>query len=410
MQLPELLAPAGNRERLETAFLYGADAAYLGMKQLSLRNFADNFSMDELQAACAYAHAHKKRIYVTVNAFLRNAQLPELPSFLRDVEAAGVDALIVNDPGVITNCKNAIPNMKLHLSTQANTLNAASARFWMEQGITRIVLARELTMQEIKEIHQACGNALELEAFVHGAMCVSYSGRCLLSNYINGRDSNKGECAQPCRWHYEFREAGDTNAPFVLEQDGEGSYILNSKDLNLIGRLPDLIDAGITSFKIEGRMKSVYYVACAVNAYRMALDSYQKTVDAAKDYRLDPMIANELNKLSHRPYTEGFSFDPAGEHMQYNAFAGYVQDAQVMALVLSYDSKNARVLLEQRNRFAVGDTLELLTPGRIDQRITVTGMFDEDMQPISAAPHPQQKVWLETSIPMHAGDLLRKEI
>lgn len=408
MKLPELLAPAGNKERLDAALRYGADAVYLGMKRLSLRNFADNFTMDELHDTCMFAHSLHKRVYVTVNSFLRNAQLDGLTSFLQDLERAGADALIVNDPGMITACQNAIPNMKLHLSTQANTLNYAAAKFWMKQGISRIVLARELRMEEIREIKDACGDALELEAFVHGAMCVSYSGRCLLSNYISGRDSNRGECAQPCRWRYEFREVGSGDAPYILEQDTQGSYLLNSRDLNLISRIPDLAEAGISSFKIEGRMKSVYYVAGVVNAYRMALDAYGAAKEAGEPYILDTAVRDELNKLSHRPYTEGFSFDPAGASMQNTEFSGYVQDCTLCAVVLEYDSTYKRALLEQRNRFYAGDTLELLTPGRIGQTIVVSCLCDTDMQPIDCAPHPQQRVWISTAQPLLPGDLLRK--
>jgi putative protease len=264
MQIPELLAPAGNPERLRAALRYGADAVYLGMQRMSLRNFAENFSLDDLQEACSLARDMGRRIYVTVNAFARDQQLRDLPAFLSDISSAGADALIINDPGVLCIARETLPDMKLHLSTQANTLNARAAAFWHAQGVSRIVLARELTLDEIRFIRNECPPELELELFVHGAMCVSYSGRCLLSNYINGRDSNRGECAQPCRWTYELREKGKNGEYFPIEQDALGTYILNSRDLNLLRHLPEVIGTGVRSLKIEGRMNSIYYVAGVV--------------------------------------------------------------------------------------------------------------------------------------------------
>lgn len=404
MQIPELLAPAGNPERLRAALRYGADAVYLGMRRMSLRNFAENFSLDDLQEACLLAHGMNRRIYVTVNAFARDRQLRDLPAFLLDISSAGADALIINDPGVLCIARETLPHMKLHLSTQANTLNARAAAFWHAQGVSRIVLARELTLDEVRFIRDECPPELELELFVHGAMCVSYSGRCLLSNYVNGRDSNRGECAQPCRWTYELRERGKDGEYFPIEQDALGTYILNSRDLNLLRHLPEVIETGVRSLKIEGRMKSIYYVAGVVNAYRMALDELKKGAEQVPEE-----IAQELEKISHRPYTCGFAFDDPGIEGQATQSASYLQTHELAAVVLRYNAEAELALLEQRNRFCCGDELFILSPGDIGRSFTVSRIQTEAGEDISCAPHPQQHVWIECP-PVLPGDLLRKQI
>ncbi len=402
--LPELLAPAGNMERLETALRFGADAVYLGTETMSLRNYADNFRGDALNKACETAHAQGKRVYVACNAFARDAQMRDLPPLLRAIRTAGADALIVNDPGVIRVARDTVPELPLHLSTQANTLNAEAALFWHEAGIRRIVLARELTLDEIKAMRAILPETLELEIFVHGAMCVSYSGRCLLSNYIAGRDSNRGECAQPCRWTYELRERGRDGAYFGIEQDALGTYILNARDLNLIGHLPAVLETGACSLKIEGRMKSVAYVATVVNAYRMALDHYAEAPDAP----LPHAIAEELNYASHRPYTTGFAFGDPGAAGQAPASADYVSDAQISAVVLSYDAASQTAHVLQRNRFFDGDTLSILSPGDIARTFVVHGIRNEAGEAQQSAPHPKQSLFLGCSEPLKAGDILRK--
>lgn len=409
MCIPELLAPAGNPERLQTALHFGADAVYLGMHQMSLRNFADNFTLDQLNEACVLAHRLNRRVYVAVNAFARDTELSALPAFLRDVAAAGVDALIVNDPGVVCVAREAVPEMALHLSTQANTLNARAAAFWYMQGIRRIVLARELSLKEITALCQSCPPELELELFVHGAMCISYSGRCLLSNYINGRDSNRGECAQPCRWTYELRERGKNGTYFPIEQDELGTYLLNSGDLNLIAALPEVISTGVHSLKIEGRMKSIYYVAAVVNAYRIALDAYAKAVSAGEPNTTDNFLEEELEKVSHRPYTTGFAFGNPGANGQAVHSASYIQTHELSAYVLQYNAETRCALVEQRNRFYDGDTLEILSPGNIGRSLTVCGLRTEEGESIASAPHPQQRLWIGCSIPVQPGDLLRKK-
>ena len=406
MKLPELLAPAGNMERFYTALRFGADAVYVGMRQMSLRNFADNFTLDQLFEACDFAHRHNKRVYVAVNAFARDDELIGLPSFLNDLHTAGTDALIVNDPGVLRLAREHVPDMELHLSTQANTLNSHAARFWREQGIKRIVLARELSLEEARAIKENVPG-LEIELFVHGAMCVSYSGRCLLSNYSNGRDSNKGECAQPCRWTYELRERGKNGEYFSIEQDERGTYVLNSRDLNLLPRLNEVLLTGADSLKIEGRMKSVYYVATVVNAYRMALDAYRSRPFNGPP---DAALIEELHKASHRPYTTGFAFGNPGAEGQMPHSASYVQTHELSAVVLECNEAQHSALIEQRNRFFLGDTLEILSPGSIDRTIMIASMRTEDGEEVTSAPHPQQHLWIAAEQPLQAGDMLRKKL
>ena len=392
----ELLAPAGNMERLVTAIRFGADAVYLGTTAFSLRNMADNFTIDELRAAAEYAHARGVKIYVTVNAFLRDSELGSLPETLIALENAGADALIINDPSVIRTAKRVVPGLELHLSTQANTLNSEAALFWHEQGVKRIVLARELKLSEIAEMRRRLPESLELEAFVHGAMCVSYSGRCLLSNYIAGRDSNRGECVQPCRWSYEFRERGKSGEFFTLETEPGGSYIFNSRDMCMVEHLDDIINAGVVSLKIEGRMKSVLYVATVVNAYRMALDGADMSV-----------VLDELRRVSHRPYTTGFMLDNDGEMTAPDSGA-YVQDYRIAAVVLGYDEASKTALIEQRNRFFDGDELSILSPGDVGRTFRVNGIRNEAGEAVSGAPHPCERLIIGCDEKLLEGDVLRQ--
>lgn len=392
----ELLAPAGNMERLRTAVHFGADAVYLGTTAFSLRNMADNFTIEELREAVRFAHEKGVKIYVTVNAFMRDCELEGLEKTLIELNDAGVDALIINDPSVIRTAKRVVPSLPLHLSTQANTLNSEAAIFWHEQGIERIVLARELKISEIKEMRKRLPNSLELEAFVHGAMCVSYSGRCLLSNYIAGRDSNRGECVQPCRWSYEVRERGSDGEYFTLISEREGSYILNSRDMCMAEHLDELIDAGIISLKIEGRMKSILYVATVVNAYRMALDGADMSI-----------VMDELNRISHRPYTTGFMLDNGAELMAPDSGA-YIQDYRISAVVLDYFPESGTALVEQRNRFFTGDELHILSPGDVTRSFIVSSIRNEAGEEMDNAPHPCERLIIGTSEPLKSGDILRQ--
>lgn len=405
-KLPELLAPAGNMERLRAAFDYGADAVYLGADKMSLRNFADNFTLDELAAGCAYAHDRGGRVYVACNAFARDDDLDGMPELLCGIKEAGADALIVNDPGVIRVARRIVPEMPLHISTQANTLNSEAAMFYHDAGAVRIILARELSIAQIKAMRARIPEELELEAFVHGAMCVSYSGRCLLSNYINGRDSNRGECAQPCRWRYELREHGSNGEYFDIEQDDKGTFLLNSRDLCLIRHIPELIDAGIMSLKIEGRMKSIAYVATVTNAYRMALDEYAACMQNGGEYGPSKKVLNELERASHRPYTVGFAL--GGDAGQETGQGGYVSDAAIAATVISYDEKSKTALISQRNKFSLGETLNILSPRDVERCFAVTSICTEDGEARQSAPHPKERLRIGCAEPVKPGDIMRK--
>lgn len=399
----ELLAPAGNMERLMTAIHFGADAVYLGTTAFSLRNLADNFTLDEVAEAVRYSHERNVKVYVTVNAFMRDDDLVDLPDTIRALHEAGVDALIINDPSVIRIAKRVAPELPLHLSTQANTLNSEAALFWHEQGIERIVLARELTLKQIAEMRRKLPETLELEAFVHGAMCVSYSGRCLLSNYIDGRDSNRGECVQPCRWSYEVRERGKNGEYFTIVSERDGSFILNSRDMNMVSHLNEIIDSGIVSLKIEGRMKSILYVATVVNAYHMALDGCDMQV-----------VRNELNHVSHRPYTTGFMLDNdamgSTDELMAPESGGYIQNFQISAVVLGYDEETKTAHIEQRNRFFDGDELMILSPKDVLRKFTVHGIRTEDDVVQDNAPHPCQRLFIGCDEPVKPGDILRKKV
>lgn len=396
----ELLAPAGNWERFVTAIQFGADAVYLGTTAFSLRNLADNFTLEQVAEAVRYAHERCVKVYVTVNAFMRDEDLENLPETIAALDAAGADALIINDPSVIRIAKRVAPNLPLHLSTQANTLNSEAALFWHEQGIERIVLARELTISQIAQMRRKLPETLELEAFVHGAMCVSYSGRCLFSNYIDGRDSNRGECVQPCRWSYEIRERGNDGEYFTVVADRKGSFILNSRDMCMAEHLNEVIDSGIISLKIEGRMKSILYVATVVNAYRMALDGCDME-----------LVMNELNRISHRPYTTGFMLDNDAMGSKAPLMApesgGYIQDYAIAAVVLDYDSERKIAHVEQRNRFFDGDELHILAPKDVARAFRVNGIRSEEGEMQQSAPHPCQKLYIGCSEPVAPGSILR---
>ncbi|MDR0840309.1 MAG: U32 family peptidase [Christensenellaceae bacterium] len=406
----ELLSPAGNLERLQIALHYGADAVYVGARQLSLRNYADNFGPEELRQGCGLAHAAGKKVYVALNAFARDEDFNALPALLSAVAEAGADALIVNDPGILRAVRRTLPDLPLHLSTQANTLNSEAATFWYEQGIKRIVLARELSIEQIAGLRAKTPSGLELEAFVHGAMCMAYSGRCLLSNYIAGRDSNRGECAQPCRWAYELRERGAQGEYFSIEQGAEGSFVFNARDLRLMEYLPALLRAGVCSCKIEGRMKSDAYVATVTNAYRMALDAYAgASARGEADYTLPGALLRELDKVSHRPYTTGFALGKPPENIQYTHSAGNITQADIAAIVLGYDAAGKVARVSQRNKFADGDMLHILAPGDIGRAFRIAGIKTREGAAMESAPHPMEELYIGCAEPVQAGDILRIE-
>ncbi len=396
---PELLAPAGSYEKLKTALYFGADAAYVGGKQFSLRTFADNFTADELRSAVDFTHGLSKKLYVTANVFARNADFALLKDYFSFLEEIGVDGAIISDPGVIYIAKQVAPKLQLHLSTQANTTNKYAVKFWQEQGVSRIVLARELSLEEISEIHEFCPD-MELEAFIHGAMCISYSGRCLLSDYLDGRSSNRGACVQSCRWRYEVRALNATNGKsewLPMEEDGKGTYIFNSKDLNMSAALKDLENAGVCSFKIEGRMKSGYYLATVINAYRRLLDGGD--IAAAQ---------TELSNVAHRAYTQAYAFGDNNETVNYEdsqSRGDYVYIADVLETVDGY------VRVSMRNRFREGDVLEALTP---DENFGKAFVANEILTTIKErtddAKLVQGKYWIKCPYPLKKGDYIRRKV
>lgn len=391
----ELLAPAGSLEKLKVAFLYGADAVYVGGKNYSLRQYADNFTAEELAEGIDYAHERQKKVYVAVNIFAKNADFPEAEKYFKYLERIGADAVLITDPGLIALCKKTAPGLEIHLSTQANTLNKYAVRFWAEQGVKRVVLARELGYEEIKEIAEYNPD-VEIECFVHGAMCVSYSGRCLLSNYLSERNANRGECVQACRWRYELTAYGRDGDKLELTEDEHGAYILNSRDLNLLKELNKLSEAGVKSFKIEGRMKTVYYLATVVNAYRRAMDGGDINVSEA-----------ELTKINHRAYTKAYFYGENDKTLNYDE--GQEQgEYEFAAWVIGYDDGTA--LVEMRNRFAVGDELEVLSPGdSFLKKFVVGNMTDEDNVPVTDAKLVQQRLKIAVPFRLYAGDILRKK-
>jgi len=376
---PELLAPAGNLEKLITAIDFGADAVYLGGSKLNLRAFADNFTNEDLKKGIEYAHERGKKVYVTLNVFPHNDDLEGLEDYLKELYELHVDAIIVSDPGIILTAREVVPDLELHLSTQANNVNWKSAIFWHNQGIKRVVLARELSMKEITELKEKIPASLELEAFVHGAMCMSYSGRCLLSNYIVGRDSNRGQCAQPCRYKYYLMEEKRPGELYEVREDDKGAYIMNSKDLCMIRHIPELVQSGIDSFKIEGRMKSVFYVASVTKAYREAIDAY---FDNPDEFKFKNKWLEYLMKPSHRIYYTGFYFDEE-EKQVYNSSA-YEKSYDVIGVVKNFDRKTMTATLEQKNKAAVGEQVEVLRAQGDNVEITLGQMKNEKGEDIEA--------------------------
>ncbi len=402
----ELLAPAGNMEKLRMALIYGADAVYMGGERYGLRAQAGNFTLEEIIDAVQFTHNMGKKIYITVNIIPHNEDLEGLPEYLKDLESAGVDALIISDPGILTIAKESVPDMELHLSTQANNTNYKAAEFWHKQGIKRIILARELSFTEIKEIIEKSPKELGFEAFIHGAMCISYSGRCLLSNYMVGRDANRGECAHPCRYKYYLVEEKRPGQYMPIEEDDRGAYIFNSKDLCMIEHIPELIESGLKSLKIEGRMKSAYYVATVVKAYRNAIDEYYKD---PQGYRFNPEWLEEVGKASHREFYTGFYNDKPDEKGQIYSTGSYIRDYDFVGLVLDYDPETGYAQVEQRNKMVIGDEIEVIGPDHQMFTQTITKMFDEEDNEIDSAPHPQQKIKMKMDNPVEKYDILRRE-
>lgn len=409
MEKVELLAPAGDLERLKIAFNYGADAVYIGGEIFGMRSAAKNFSIEEIKEGADYAHNLGKKVFVTVNIIPHNEDFGVLPDYLRDLEGAGIDAIIVSDPGVLSVAKEVVPNMEIHLSTQANTTNTNSANFWHKMGVKRVVVARELSFKEIKEIHDNTPKSLDIEAFMHGAMCISYSGRCLISNYMTGRNANKGSCAQSCRWKYSLVEEKRPGEYFPVVEDERGTFFFNSKDLCMIEYIPELIESGINSLKIEGRMKTAYYVATVVRAYRMAIDAYYKDPE---NWKFNPMWLEELKKGSHRHFTTGFYLDKPDEEDQNYQSASYVRNYDFIGIALDKTDENGITKVEQRNKMVVGDKIEIIGPFKDTMYTEIAMMYDEDMQEITEAPHPRMTVYIKFKDELDLGKdyMLRKEI
>lgn len=391
----ELLAPAGNFDKLATAVHFGADAVYFAGKMYGLRAFAGNFEDDEIVKAMEYLHQHGKKGYVTLNIVANDSDFKNIDQFLELLVRAKVDGVIVSDTGMIFYMRKNFPSLNVHVSTQANVNNCYSAKFYADMGVTRIVLARELSISQIKEISRAVGDKVELEAFVHGAMCISYSGRCLLSNYMTGRDSNRGACVQACRWNYTIREVNKSEE-YPIEEDERGTYILNSKDLCMIAHLKELEEAGVTSLKIEGRMKSDYYVASVVNAYRRALDNKNDL----------QTLETELEKTSHRRYTTGFYF--GSDDKEFLETSMPIQTAEFTAKVVE-DSKSGKVKVEMRNRFKIGDELEILSPtDSFLKKIKISSIENSKGEPIDDCKRVQEIVTINCPFDLKQGDILRK--
>ncbi len=401
----ELLAPAGDMEKLKTAVHFGADAVYFAGKNYGLRAFGTNFESATIAETMDYLHKHKKRGYVTLNVYARHNDFDGLKDYVQSLVDAKVDAVIISDLGIFSFVREHFPNLEIHVSTQANTTNAYAAKMWQKLGAKRVVLARELDINEIENISKSNPN-LDIEAFVHGAMCISYSGRCLLSNYLTNRDSNHGECVQACRWKYSVTEEGRPDDKFELQEDDRGTYIFNSKDLCLIDYVDKISEAGVNSFKIEGRMKSPYYVATVINAYRRAIDHMLECKKQGKKYTIPENIKNELTKASHRKYTTGFMFSDGKPTQNYETSI-QEQDSKFMAIV--QDVKPGKILVEQRNKFSVGDNLEILSPSSIFGKILkVEKMEDENGTAVLEAKAVQQKLWIYTNLAFEVGDILRK--
>lgn len=402
----ELLAPAGDLEKLKTAVLYGADAVYFGGEMFSLRAGAGNLRIEQISEAMDFIHAHDCRGYMTINIYPHNEDIAGLTQYIGRIKEIPVDAFLVSDPGVMTLIRDQIPDAEIHLSTQANTTNYLTARFWASQGVKRIVAAREMSLKELTEMRRELSDDVDIEAFVHGAMCISYSGRCLLSNYMAGRDANKGACTHPCRWKYSLVEEQRPGEYYPVEEDDRGSYIMNSRDLCMLDSIPEMIKAGVGSFKIEGRMKSSYYVATVVSAYRKAIDTY---LSDPEGYVYDTKWFDELCKASHREFTHGFYFCKPDANDQNYITSDYVRDYSFIGVVKDYDSSSHTATVEQRNKFCVGDTIEVFGPRTDYVEETVTEMFDEEDDPIDSAPHPQQIIKLHLDHEAGKGFILRKK-
>jgi putative protease len=404
MNKPELLAPGGDLEKLKTAVQYGADAVYIGGEAFSLRTASDNFSIEDMKAGLEYAHKRGRKVYLTANILPHNKDIDEFADFIEEIRPLGFDAVLIADFGMFDMMRSLAPEIPIHVSTQANNINYRTACAWHKLGAERVVLAREMSMEEICEIRERTPAELELEAFVHGAMCISYSGRCLLSNYMTGRDSNQGSCAHPCRWNYALMEETREGEYMPVFENERGTFIFNSKDLCMIAHIPELIKSGVKSFKIEGRVKSSYYVATIIQAYRQEIDKYLADPDG---YSYDGSAFEEICKVSHRPYTTGFYFGKPGAQEQVYTTNSYIRDYDLIGIVLDYDEKTGIATITQRNRFFAGDEIEIMQPNQPFFTQTVEDMENENGEKIDVAPHAQMIVRFKTVKPVCANAMVR---
>ena len=404
MNKPELLAPGGSLEKLKTAIEYGADAVYVGGEAFSLRTAAENFSIEELKEGIEFAHKRGKKIYLTANIIPHNDDIKKFENFITKMSPLGFDAVLIADPGMLDIVKELAPEMQIHISTQANNVNYRSAMFWHRQGAKRVVLAREMSFAEIAEMRENIPPDLELEAFVHGAMCISYSGRCLLSNYLTSRDANQGSCSHPCRWKYSLVEEKRPGQYMDVFENDRGTFIFNSKDLCMIKHIPELVKSGISRLKMEGRVKTAYEVATVVGAYRLEIDRYFADPE---NYKFNPEELDELCKVSHRPYTTGFYYHKPDSQTQVYTSSSYIREYNLVGIVLDYDEETRIATITQRNRFFKGDEVEIMHPMQPYFRQVIGDMVNEDGESIDVANHAEMIVKFKTDRPVAKGDMLR---
>lgn len=400
----ELLAPAGDLQKLKFAIIYGADAVYIGGQIFGLRAAARNFTYDQMKEGVEFAHERGKKVFLVMNIIPHNEDLDALESYIEEVKSIGFDAIILSDPGTLMFVKEHMPQMEVHLSTQANNTNYMSAKFWQSQGVKRVILARELSLKEIKDTTEKVPD-LEFEAFMHGAMCISYSGRCLLSNYMVNKDANRGECKHACRWEYVLMEKKRDGEYYPVVEDETGTYFFNSKDLCMIENIPDLIESGLASLKIEGRMKSLYYVANIVRVYRKAIDEYYNDPE---NFKYDPQWLEEIKKASHREFSTGFYYDKPSDEDQHYGSSAYTREYDFLGIVQSYDAETKLATIEQRNKMSVGDEIEIMGPDYVQVDQVIGYMENERGYEIQDAPHAQQIIKMRMEAPVEPYYILRK--
>lgn len=408
MKKVELLAPAGDLEKFKTAIQYGADAVYLAGDKLGLRTASKNFSLDDIKEATKLAHDLDKKVYLTLNVISHNKDLEGVDEYIQSLDEAGVDAFIVSDPGIFQKVKTLAPSKEIHISTQANITNTATVEFWKSLGADRVILARELSLEEIKEIKDEVKDSIMIEAFVHGAMCMSYSGRCLLSNFMTGRSANMGDCAHPCRYKYYLMEETRPGEYYPITEDEKGSYIMNSKDLCMINYIPELIEAGVDSFKIEGRVKSEYYVATVINQYRRAIDDYYEDIEKYKFNRDNNIYLEEIMKVSHRDFTTAFFFGDVKEASLTYDNSSYIRLYDFIARVLDYDEDKKLMKVQERNKFSIGDEVEIFGPKFYD-KFTINNIYDENMNEVDNINTPMKEAYIPYDKKVEYNYMIRRK-